>query len=470
MSKKIQCKVVPSTWLELEEHRLNAKPYFSGAIEAKLALENFDCEDLVTLTEGGKKGIFNGPRFSRVFVDDPEHGLKLFSGADIVQSDLSYTDLIAKWQARLMPEMILKEGTILISSYGTIGRCVYTRRDMAGHIGSDNVMKVVLDATKILPGYLYSFLSSKFGLPLVIKGEGGSVITYLDPSRVHSIPIPRLGMVEDRAHALVQKAADELSDSVSLMREATDRLLKEAGLSESENHKYLNDERRMGWAETSLSKFSLRALNYDPRTKNLWRAVTEIKHDKLGDIVSRDNFEGYIVFSRIDCEPEYGTLLVGQREAFFLRPGGRWISRKSIEGLGLVVPPRTTIIPCQGTLGESEVYCRAVYVTERCSQYAYSGHFYRCIPVAGAIEPGYLYAFMRSRFAFRMMRSISIGSKQQYQHPKLMAAFPIPRIDTKMEKLIAEMVDRAGALQDHALSLEDEAIALVEHTIEEGSR
>jgi len=65
---------------------------------------------------------------------------------------------------------------------------------------------------------------------------------------------------------------------------------------------------------------------------------------------------------------------------------------------------------------------------------------------------------------------MSTGSKQQYQHPMLMASMPIPRLDESVEAEIAAKVDRAAYLRDHAINLEDQARALVERTIEEGGR
>jgi len=467
----MKVKTISSALIILEGRRLDCGPYMSGAIEARHHLEKLTApkDRLSELTEGGISGIINAGRIARIWVDSPEYGYPFLSSTDILYSDLSYLSFIAKSVTNKNKNLLIKEGWTLISRSGTIGRMAYARGEMDGMACTEDVLRVIPDRKKVLPGYIFAYLKTKFGLPLVTSGTYGSIITHLEPSHIANLPVPRFSEIEKQAHDLVQQAADELTESSRLMRDATDLLFQTAGLSESENESYLSDNRRNGWAEKSSNAFTIRALNYDPRAKELWNYVSSINHDKLGDIVKRDNFEGYIVFSRIDCEPEHGSLLIGQREAFFLRPGGRWISRKSIEGLGLIVPPKTTVIPCQGTFGESEVYCRAVYVTERCSQYAYSGHFYRCIP-NGSIDPGYLYAFLRSRFAFRMMRSISIGSKQQYQHPKLMAAFPIPRIDKKIEKTIGEMVDRAGVLQDHALSLEDDAISLVERTIEEGGR
>jgi len=161
-------------------------------------------------------------------------------------------------------------------------------------------------------------------------------------------------------------------------------------------------------------------------------------------------------------------MLLGQRNAFHLRPDGRLISTKSIEGLGLKVPVGTSLIPCHGTLGEQELYCRATLVTERTSQNAFSGDFYRCIPLKDKIKPGYLFAFLRTRLAFRLIRSMSTGSKQQYQHPIRMAQMPIPRLKNKIEEEIAKKVDRAIYLRDHSLELEDQARTLVEEAIKTG--
>ncbi|MCP5102148.1 MAG: restriction endonuclease subunit S [bacterium] len=466
----MKIKTIPSKWLESEGRRLDCGPYMSGAIEAKELLKKHKTEPLHTLTFGHNGGIFNGPRFPRIYVDDPACGVPFLGSTDILHADLSNIHLLSKKLVEVNPALVLDDGWTLITCSGTIGRMVYARSDMKGMAGSQHFMRVSPDVDKIKPGYLFAYLSSRFGVPIVVSGTYGAIIQHIEPHHIADLPVPRLEDVEERAHELVQKAADELSEHAALMNLATTMLLSEAGLEESLNYKYLSDTRRLGWAERNSNSCFLRALNYDPRAKELWGAAISINHDLLGDIVHRENFEGYIVFTRIDCESEFGSLLIGQREAFSLRPKGRWISKKSIDGLGLIVPPRTTVIPCQGTLGESEVYCRAVYVTPRNSDYAYSGHFYRCIPKEDVIAPGYLYAFMRSRFVFRLLRSISIGSKQQYQHPKMMTKIPIPRLDAKAEQAIAEKVDRAAYLRDHAIDLEDEARAIVERAIEEGGR
>jgi type I restriction enzyme S subunit len=85
------------------------------------------------------------------------------------------------------------------------------------------------------------------------------------------------------------------------------------------------------------------------------------------------------------------------------------------------------------------------------------------------VPPGYLFAFLRSNVAFRLLRSISTGGKQQEQHAGMMWRFPIPRLSSEREHEISRTVEAATALFDKALGLEDEAWRLVCEAIEQGA-
>jgi type I restriction enzyme, S subunit len=82
MSRKFQCKTIPSTWLENNGRRLDCGPYMSGAVEAKELLKKHSTVPLQDLTAGHNGGIFNGPRFPRVYVQDPEHGVPFLGSTD----------------------------------------------------------------------------------------------------------------------------------------------------------------------------------------------------------------------------------------------------------------------------------------------------------------------------------------------------------------------------------------------------
>jgi hypothetical protein len=470
----MRVKTVPSEWIRREGLRMDSNPYLSGALEAKIRLEElgFRKDQLDELTAGHAGGIYNGPQFRRNKVSDPKHGVPFLGTSSMLRADLSMLPLLRKKDAysSKLSYLRVSPGMTLISCSGTIGRMVYSRPDMDGMWSNQDILKVVADPDKVLPGFLYAYLSGKFGVPLVVAGTYGAIIQHIEPQHIADLPVPRLGdAVEQRAHELVESAATAISEHAELMVNASKRLLEQAGLKESMDADWRSDRSAIGWGERGVSSESLRAFNFDPRAQRLRRIIESGHFDELGSLCVRKYFKGKCIFKRIDADPEFGVMLVGQRQAFQLRPSGRWLAPKSIKGLGLQVPVGTTLVPSHGTLGEYELYCRAVIVTPRTSEYAFSGDFFRCIPIQEKIRPGYLFAFMRSRLAFRLLRSISAGGKQQEQHHHMMKRFPIPRLDDEEEAAIAEMVDRASALYDQALSSEDEARSLVERTIEEAA-
>jgi type I restriction enzyme S subunit len=295
---------------------------------------------------------------------------------------------------------------------------------------------------------------------------GGSV-KHIEPQHLYKLPIPRLkSATERRIHALALSSSAKVSRHVDLMREATSTLLLRIGVSDPSSYAWSIDDARHGWGQRAVSSLSLRAMNYDPRAVRLRDAVAKgHRITPLGKLCDPEWFKGKTIFTRVDAAPEHGVLLLGQRKAFRPRPEGRWISHKSIKGLGLQVPAGTTLIPSHGTLGENELYCRALYVTPRMSAYAFSGDFFRCIPTQGAIHPGYLHAFLRSEVAFRLLRSISTGGKQQEQHPVMMWLLPIPRLGVSEEARIGDLVDAAAEELDAAMAAEDEAERLLHNNL-----
>lgn len=395
-------------------------------------------------------------------------GAPYVSANDLDRVFVEPSGYLSRRLGSLLDELTLREGMVLVTCSGmSLGKALWTRRDMDGLVASHDLIRIEVDERKIPPGYLYIFLSSRFGRVAIRRQTYGGSVRHIEPQHLHDLPVPRLKpSVESRIHDLAIASSAKLSRHVELMREATSTLMSAVGIEEPAPYAWSTDEARLGWTQRSLGSLSLRAMNFDPRAIALRNAVAPAdRTTPLGQLCVPQWFKGKIIFTRIDAEPEYGALLLGQRKAFRPRPEGRWISRKSIQGLGLQVPAGTTLIPSHGTLGANELYCRALYVTPRMSSCAFSGDFFRCIPDEGAIHPGYLHAFLRSEFAFRLLRSISAGGKQQEQHPTMMWNLPIPRLDESKEAKIGGLVDAAAEELDVAMSSEDEAERLLEKNI-----
>ncbi|WP_419650104.1 hypothetical protein, partial [Thiolapillus sp.] len=64
----------------------------------------------------------------------------------------------------------------------------YARPDMDGVACSEHVMRVVPNESLIKPGYLYAYLSSRFGVPIVVSGTYGAIIQHIEPHHIAELP------------------------------------------------------------------------------------------------------------------------------------------------------------------------------------------------------------------------------------------------------------------------------------------
>src|SRR5690606_3867167 len=131
--------------------------------------------------DDGQEGIFHAGRESRWWVNSPAYGVPYLSSSSVLRADLSGLPFIHRSQVDANPRFTIREGWTLITRSGTIGRMVYARPDMDGLACSEHVMRVAPNPKRVAPGYVYAFLASKFGVPLVVSGTYGSIIQSIEP-------------------------------------------------------------------------------------------------------------------------------------------------------------------------------------------------------------------------------------------------------------------------------------------------
>jgi type I restriction enzyme S subunit len=459
-----------SSWLPEYSYRLDTKPYVGGVLEAKLLLRKLkNTVSLHTLTKGFDGGIYNGPKFPRTYVDSPEHGVPFLGSSSMLRADLSNIPLLSRKQAegRMLRHLELKTGMSLISCSGTIGRMVYTRREMLGMWSSQHILKVVADPEKIPSGYLHAYLSSKFGVPLVVSGTYGSIIQSIGPEHIAGLPVPRFGdALEHEIHTLVEEGAELLTEHSIQLANATKLFFECVGLQDITSVEWHKDRKKdLGFAATLPGPYSLRSINYSPRSTHLWDQIQSKNWKPLSELCVPGKLGRGGRYTRVDADPEHGYELIGQRELFYIKPEGRWVARTSV-GADSLLEEGTIAIAAQGTLGEGEVYCRAQFVCGPWTKYAFSEHILRVVADDSKILPGCLFAFLRSETAFRMLRSITSGSKQQDNHYYFLPRLPIPVPKRKDQEEVHRMVVDAFGKHHRAVANQDEAVALIEKAID----
>ena len=388
---------------------------------------------------------------------------------DILRADLTFVPMLARSQVSERQELLIEPDWTLISCSGTVGRMAFSRPDMAGMAGSQHFMRVIADNTKIRPGYLHAYLSSEFGVPLIVHGTYGSVIQHIEPGHIAHCLVPRLGSrIEKQAHDYVMDAARLRAEFQSQVRRATRKLFEACGIEDITPGSWHAGNPDLGFLRRIDSPVSLRALNFNPRFRELSASIRATSFRSLGQLCKPGTLKRGGRFNRIDAEPEYAYRLIGQKEVFWLRPEGRWVAKKSV-GDQLLVTPGTTLVAAQGTLAESELYCRAEFICGPALESVYSEHLLRVVPDEELIRPGCLFAFMRSETAFRMLRSISSGTKLQDHHAAFLYALPVPYPNACIRNEIHELVVDAYEKRHQSVRFEDAAVGLVEGVIREGA-
>ncbi|KAB7670173.1 methylation-associated defense system restriction endonuclease subunit S MAD5 [Plesiomonas shigelloides] len=470
----MKVKTIPSNWLSENGNRLDCNPYMGGAIEAKSIIRSLkdEADILKDLTAGHSGGIYNGPKFQRIYLTSEEHSVPFLTTTSMMQADISSIARLKKKDAKSkkLSFLEIKEGMILISCSGTVGRMTYAGKSLQGVWSNQDMLKVVADENKIGSGYLYAFLNSSFGIPLVLVGTYGAMILHIEPEHIENMPIPRLGNVkENEIDSLIKKSSKLRGDFQKNIDAATELLFSSAGLSDITPAEWHSEGPDIGDQIYLKSPRSIRALNFGGRFKRLIENLKSVPHKTLGEICQGGQLSRGVRFKRIDSSPEYGAQLIGQKQGFWSKPEGRWIS-KAHAPEEIFSIDEAVLIASQGTLGEREVFCRPIFVTGKWLEYAYSEHFLRIYPNDTELSGAYVFAFLRSETAFRCLRSMSIGSKQQDIHVGMLSELPIPLIGHDDKKAVEQLIRDAFKAKDLADEYESTAIAMVESGIKAAAK
>ena len=457
---------VKRSWLADQGLRLDASPYLSGSFEAKQVLKELTVrkDALVSLTTGHNGGIFNGPKFSRLYLQDPARAVRFLGSTDMMEADLSYLPLLATSVADKFSYLQIKPDTTLISCSGTIGRMAYVRQDMADIWSSQHIMKVQPDPDRIPPGYLNTFLRSRFGVPIITSQAYGAIIQHIEPHHIADLPVPRFGVeLEQRIHDLVEEAANLRTDFQHGVVAATEDLFITAGLAQLLDLHWHEQDRDLGFPVFGVGPTSLRAMNYGYRARQIHDALSSVPHRTLGEICEGGQLARGNRVPRQDVDGEFGIPFVGQRTAFWVRPEYRTILPP--HGFNPFVPDETVLVGAQGLPSENGLLGRGLFVTGAWLKFAFTEHLLRVVSGSRDIAGAYLGAFFRSEAAFRLLRSMMAGTGPQSLHPALLRAVPIPTLTPEARTRIAETTREAYQKRDEADLKEDQALALLESAV-----
>ena len=451
-------KAVRAAWLEEGGRRLDCNPYMSGALEARDALRRLSKTEILSdVTER----IFHAGREGRTWVDDPRYGIPFMGSSDILSADLSTLPLISKKQVERNPLFKLGEAWTLITRSGTIGRMAYVRPDMAGMACSEHVLRVVPKPDRIPPGYLYAFLSSRYGVPLVVSGTYGAIIQHIEPEHIADLPVPRFESNFEQKVAQAVEAAAVERVAASQHRRAAIELL-EAKIDWSDQ------PRPIAIAPMASSLLGrMDAFHYSPRVEAGRSALSSHRSVRLGDQVERV-FEPNRGSRLKVTDPAFGVPFLSSSSVFELNPSAEYLVSRSLTPhlKGLLLSDCDVLLPRSGQLGG--IIGRAVLPLPINVGQAGSEHLVR-VRCHSPSDAAYLWAVLASEPGYWALIGTAFGSSIPSLDSSLISELMVPWLSEADRQEIATLASKAVAAQNKGNELEAAAVELLEEKIRKGS-
>lgn len=166
----------------------------------------------------------------------------------------------------------------------------------------------------------------------------------------------------------------------------------------------------------------------------------------------------------IEVKPHCGIMLINQKDIFDTIVTGKYISRRGVKTDNLVKYGEV-LIASDGTLGENETFCRAIYANEDLEGAFISSHFIR-MKSNDKVPAGYLYCWLNSDYGFRLIRRTQAGTKICHPINRMFLDIPVPILAKEDMNKIDRMVRNAHTKRHLANEKELKAIAMVEAEIE----
>lgn len=467
----MKTQIIPSNWMLEVDLRLDAEYHLSDGRKTRKLIERSPFK--VEILEEYSTKIFYGGRASRKYVTKKDKGIPFIGSKDMLKADISPRKYISKKETIDIGAYLLDVNWVLISRSGNVGNTVFTNKDFLNKGASEHIIRVVPN-NKIEAGYLYAFLSSKFGYALMTQGTFGAVIRHIEPDFLSQIPIPLFpATLRSKIDILIMDSARKKEEATNYLNDANDQFFGFTKLKHLTNEDFdffaHHDNKRVistfAVPSEDINCLTLNAFNHSNRMRKLTEYVKNShKTISLDSCLDQSKFFSTGSFPRLELNSPKSIRLINQTDIFSTKIKGKNIARKNVR-VDNLVKYGEILIAAVGTLGENETFGRVIFANEELKEQLVSGEFIR-MKTSSEIPSGYLFTWLNSEYGFRMIRSTHTGTKLCRPIQKLLANIPVPILQESKMQQIDALVKKAHSLRWESVILERKAINLIEKEIE----
>ena len=409
-------------------------------------------------------GIFIPGRFRRVYVDNPDNGLKWLSPTDMQKADLSGLGFISRKYTSNLDTLRLHKGWILLSRSGTIGNLAYVRADMDGLIGSDDIIRIVADSKQILPGYLYAILCSPIIVSLIQQKTYGAVIPHIEAHHILDLPIPRLDpSQEEKIHQMIETASSIRVEPHIRLRQAQDRFYKQV----------LNlDPIELSWNCLNEHAFAVGTAQFDNQSHRLdgfhhVGYVGEAEQYLNKTIPLEKLVEAYqpSMFKRPYTDSNGIPFLSGIDLYNYYPKPHMYISRK-MERLESYITESGTIL-VQNIGQRYGLFGRPTILPKHLDKVAVTQHLMRVFPKDPS-DRGFVYIWLSTELGRRLLLKNSFGTSMGVLFERSFREMLCPDCSSDLRHSFEKDLVSIVSMQEQANELEDQAQSILANALAVG--
>lgn len=454
---------VDSTLLYKGECRLDGSFFCGDSVQSYLILDKFPkkIEQISSFSEN----VFYPGRFKRIWINEKQ-GKPFFTGAQILEAYPSTDKYIASSKISNIDSYKVIPQQLLVTRSGTIGKLTFTTEKLSNQLVTEHAIRIEIQ-NDIERGYVYAYLKSKIGNPLIQQSVFGAVIDQVEPNHIEKIQIPiidesdfeKVGSDIVQAFSLRDQANNLIDESQELFY----KLLDLPKISE-EDVQCSGDKKVKTW-EINEFGFEKRfdGSFYYPLADLVIEKLKESKHP-VATLSDRELIEKVFIpgrFKRIYVNKEFGIPFLSGKNIVQMQPEDlKYLSRSKTKNLdNYIIKKDWILITCSGTIG------RTALVTSEWNGWSATQHILRVVPKN--INTGYLYVFLSSDYGQVQIKRFIHGSVVDEITDRQISQVIISIPDLDIQKQIGEKAQKAFELRAKANEIEEKAIKFLEEKIKE---
>jgi len=466
MVNDIKWTTVTSDEVKASKLRLDANVFNIEAKKAKQDLSN--CKfPIINLTgDNGIASAYHRLRFKRVFV--AHSNMPIFQPSQITEISPKAQQFISYTTNTDIESLRVKNGQILMTCSGTIGKITLTSKTLENKIFSHDLIRITAK-NPIDTGLIYAFCKSRTGQLLLTTNNYGAVIQHIEPEHLEDFLLP---YPNEQIRQIIN---EKILQSFSL-RDKSNQLLDEA-------EKLLISSLSLPAIETLKPNYfdkKVDVKNYCVPLNELCNRFDSTYHNPIVEKILDSFFDSealvrplnefakdiYIPgrFKRIYLEEHNsGVPFFSGRCIHELDPSNKkYISaliHKDRIGSQLTIKENMLLITCSGTTG------KVCIVPEHWDNWVMTHDIVRLIPTSIEMT-GYIYVFLNSDFGRILLQRSNYGSVVQHIEVPHVQDTPIaiPKDQEKI-KQINDLALDANRLRAQAYYLEQEAIRIINEEV-----